>query len=381
MAHKVYFKNLDSIRFIAALMVFLQHAIRPAFDLLPFQHTFLHRVLWRLCDGSTGVSIFFVLSGFLITYLLISEHELGKGVSIRDFYVRRVLRIWPLYFLVIAFSFAVYPMLRSFVGVNTPLCSNVLYHLSFLSNFDVLHTEKTCGGNAAMSQSITWSVSIEEQFYLFWPLIFALLPRRLWLGSLVLVIAGSLFFRLLHHDDPHVLYFHTLSVLLDLGLGGLMAYGIKTSAGLRGLFERSGSAAHLSLFALAFCMMLSIDLFAQFPHGEAIGRLFTAGSFALLISAQALSRTDPPLGLGNWSFANRWGRYTYAIYLLHPIVITLLDALMRVLHLPKNNLFAWGISAVVAFLLTLALSKLSYMWYESRFLALKDRFTTIRTHP
>ena len=378
-APKVHFKNLDAIRFIAALMVFLQHAIRPAFTLLPFQDSLAYRILWRLCDGSTGVSIFFVLSGFLITYLLISEHELGKGISLRKFYLRRVLRIWPLYFAVIGFSFAVYPGLKSMMGLNTPLCSHVLFHLSFLSNFDVLRVERFCGGDAAMSQNITWSVSIEEQFYLVWPLIFGLLPKRLWAASLVLVIAGSLCFRVFHHDDPDVLYFHTFSVLVDLAIGGLMAYLIRTSAPLRNLFEQGGTGMHLFFGALALGLVLFIDRAFVLPFGEAIGRVFTATSFALLIAAQALMRTGDPLGLGRWRFADRWGRYTYGIYLLHPIVITLLNVLLRLAHVPKNNLAIWSASAAVAFGLTLALSKLSYTRFESRFLALKDRFTVVRT--
>src|SRR5690349_20307522 len=103
--NKIYFKNLDSIRFIAAMMVFLQHGISLSYRYLPIKNTVWEKLLNTISNGGTGVSIFFVLSGFLITYLLISEHELKTKISLKNFYIRRVLRIWPLYFLVVFFSF------------------------------------------------------------------------------------------------------------------------------------------------------------------------------------------------------------------------------------------------------------------------------------
>jgi len=94
---KVYFKNLDSIRFIAALIVFLGHAIYPSYKFLPIENTYIEKFLLTISDGGTGVSIFFVLSGFLITYLLISEHEIKSTISLKKFYIRRFLRTWPLW--------------------------------------------------------------------------------------------------------------------------------------------------------------------------------------------------------------------------------------------------------------------------------------------
>jgi peptidoglycan/LPS O-acetylase OafA/YrhL len=128
---KIYFKNLDSIRFIAALMVFLQHAVSPSYEYLPIKNTIWEKLLNIISSGGTGVSIFFVLSGFLITYLLISEYELNSKISIKYFYLRRVLRIWPLYFLVVAFSFLLYPFLKSLIGMNNPLGVKFSLSLNF----------------------------------------------------------------------------------------------------------------------------------------------------------------------------------------------------------------------------------------------------------
>jgi peptidoglycan/LPS O-acetylase OafA/YrhL len=362
-------------------MVFLQHGVLPAFQYLQIKNSFWDKLINTICDGTTGVSIFFVLSGFLITYLLISEYELDLKISLKNFYVRRILRIWPLYFLVVTFSFIIYPSLKSLFGVNNPLCSNIFYHLTFLSNFDVINILKHCPGNDAMSQNITWSVSIEEQFYAFWPLIFVVLPKRFWAYLILLVIAGSILFRIQNNYDSSIIYFHTFSVLVDLGIGGFMALLIKSNQKIRSFFETRSTWTHLTLFIISFCLLFWKDSLFSFQYGNAISRVFIALSFAFIIAAQAITKSRSRLNLGNFSFANKWGKYTYGIYLIHPIAITLLDVSIRLMHIPKNNfitLFSFG---VVAFLLTLFLSKTSYRYYESRFLLLKDKFTTIRTHP
>lgn len=377
---KLYFKNLDSIRFVAALMVFLSHAVSPSYKYLPIKNTIWEQLLNTISSGGTGVSIFFVLSGFLITYLLITEYELNLKISIKNFYIRRVLRIWPLFFLVVAFTFLIYPFLKSLIGMNNPLGSNFFYHLTFLSNFDVINIEKYCSGSDAMSQNITWSVSIEEQFYLFWPLIFVFLPKRLWVYSILLVIAGSIFFRIMNNNDEIVLSFHTFSVFLDLGIGGLMALLIKSNKKIRNFFENSSSKTHITLFILSFCLVFWTNTLFSFNYGIATSRIFISFSFALIISAQAITKRESKFNLGNMSFANKWGKYTYGIYLIHPIAITILDILVRAMHFPKTNFISLFFIGAVGFVFTLFLSKISFRYYESRFLSLKDKFTTIKTH-
>ena len=376
---KLYFKNLDSIRFIAALMVFLQHGVSPSYQYLPIKNTLWEKLLNTISNGGTGVSIFFVLSGFLITYLLIGEYELNSKISIKKFYIRRVLRIWPLYFLVVTFTFLIYPFLKSVIGINNPLGSNFLYHLTFLSNFDVLNIEKYCIGSDAMSQNITWSVSIEEQFYLFWPIIFVFFPKRLWIYSISLVILGSILFRVINYNDTVVLYFHTFSVLLDLGIGGLMAFLIKSNKNIRSFFENSATSTHISLFIFSFSLVFWRDSLFTFQYSNAISRVFISFSFAFIISAQAITKKESKFNLGNILFADKWGKYTYGIYLIHPIAIMVIEIFFRLLHFPKTNFIYLFSMGVVGFIFTLFLSKMSYRYYESKFLSLKDKFTTIHT--
>lgn len=377
---KVYFKNLDSIRFIAAFIVYFGHGFQPCFKYLPIKNTIWETLLNNMAYGGTGVSIFFVLSGFLITYLLISEYELNGKIALKKFYIRRVLRIWPLYYFVVAFSFIFYPFLKSLLGINNPLGSNIIYHLTFLSNFDVINVERFYPGIDALSQNITWSVSIEEQFYLFWPLLFVILPKRFWNLSVILIIAGSLYFRILHYNDKFVLYYHTFSVLLDLGIGGLAACLIKGNRRVRNFFEKTSTLTQLLFFIISFCLILWNTSIFSFKYGNATGRIFISLSFILIIASQAMTKSNSKLNLRNFSFANKWGKYTYGIYLLHPIVLTFLSIIVRVMHLPGSNFFTLFIMGVVGFILTLLLSKISYQYYESKFLLLKDKFETIKTH-
>lgn len=377
---KIYFKNLDAIRFLAAMMVFLGHAIAPAYVYLPIKNTVCEKILNLISNGGTGVSIFFVLSGFLITFLLLSEFELNKKISLKNFYIRRILRIWPLYFLVVSFSFIFYPFFKTIIGMNHPLKSIFLFHLFFLSNFDVINIENHWFGSGAMSQNITWSVSIEEQFYLFWPLIFAFLPRRYWLFSIFLVITGSIIFRIIHNNDPIVLYFHTFSVLLDLGIGGMMAYIIKSNVTIKTFFESCSTYTHLTLFIVTISLLYWNNNLFNFSYGHAIGRIFISLSFAVTITAQALTKSTSILNLQRLRFASNWGKYTFGIYLIHPIALTLIDPIVRTLHIPKDNFTTLFSIGIIGLFLTLFLSKLSYTYYESKFLVLKDKFATIKTH-
>ena len=361
-------------------MVFLQHGISTSFQYLPIQGTLWERLLHTISNGGIGVSIFFVLSGFLITYLLVSEHEISAKVSVRNFYIRRVLRIWPLYFLVVAISFLIYPIMKSMLGFSSPSVANIFLHLSFLSNFDVIRIEQFHPGQDVMSQNITWSVSIEEQFYLLWPLIFAFLPKRFWVHAIAFVIGGSLVFRILNQDNYHVLYFHTFSVLLDLGIGGMLAYLVKTNQSVRSFFEKTSGLQHLLFFFFSFLLIFYSDKIFSFDYGTAIGRVFISFSFALIIASQAVTKSKSRLNLHNFTFASKWGKYTYGIYLIHPLAITMCDVVARLVNFPLSSFISVFALGIAAFLLTLLLSKLSYDFYESKFLRLKDRFTTITTH-
>ena len=156
------FACLDGLRFICIAAVLWHHSpIKPQFA----EYDILGK-------GFLGVDFFFVLSGFLITTLLLREERKTGTFSIRKFYWRRILRIIPIYYLVVTFVVAI-TILK---GQTAEALEKAPYYYLFLSNF--LNDHLT-------NLSITWSLSVEEQFYLLWPALLMITPRR-WLGPVLL---------------------------------------------------------------------------------------------------------------------------------------------------------------------------------------------------
>ncbi len=125
-------------------------------------------------------------------------------------------------------------------------------YLAFLSNFDVIHVLKNCSDSYAMSQNITWSVSIEEQFYLIWPLLVVATPRR-FLGFVILVVFSiAEGFQLAHLDDDRILYFHSIPRFADLAMGGLFAYYSFSNLSFRTFFSKFSQTHQLILFITIF---------------------------------------------------------------------------------------------------------------------------------
>ena len=373
---KYYFWNLESIRFIAVMMVFCQHGFYNSIAYLNIEGTFLERILQLICDGGIGVSIFFVLSGFLITYLLVSEYEQQQKISISKFYIRRILRIWPLFFIVICFSFFIYPNLKELFGYSSPKFYNWLYHVTFLSNFDILRIQRDHFGSDALINNITWSVSIEEQFYLFWPLLF-LLNKRFWLSAIITMITFSLTFRIINHQDSLILYFHTFSVLIDLAVGALFAYLVIFNKRVRNFFIKSNTPEHAILFVCSFGLLFYIHYFYS-PLQTAILRLASALIFGAIISAQALTQNNSILNLEKLRVAAFFGKYTYGIYLLHPIGLLLVDVSLRVMGFTTHNFLTSISVGLLGLAITLVMSMLSHHYFELPFLKLKDKFSIVR---
>lgn len=359
------------------MMVYCQHGFYKSIAYLNIQGTNLERVLFLICDGGIGVSIFFVLSGFLITYLLISEYEQQGGISISKFYIRRVLRIWPLFFIVICFSFCVYPYLKEVLGFSSPKFYNWLYHITFLSNFDILHIQKDHYGSDALINNITWSVSIEEQFYLFWPLLF-LVKKKYWLPIIVSLILFSLIFRAINYQDSIVLYFHTFAVLIDLAAGALFAYLIKSNERVRTFFMKTDTAQHAILFVSCLALLFYIHYFSSFRMGDAVFRLVTAFIFGAIISAQALTQNNSIFNLGRLKLATFLGKYTYGIYLLHPIALLVVDISLRLMGMGTDNFIMSFSAALLGLIITLLMSMFSYNYFELPFLKLKERFSIVK---
>ncbi|MFW5768071.1 MAG: acyltransferase family protein, partial [Bacteroidota bacterium] len=226
---RIYFPYLDVIRFVAAFMIIVYHgyeAWRSWFGEVGFlsagtytELTGFGKLVNRFLGNlELGVDIFFLLSGFLITYILLKEKEKHGKINIKNFIIRRTLRIWPLYFLLIAIA----PFLVSWLNVAEP---NYLANALFVNNFHAIQTGKWTYPFAHF-----WSICIEEHFYLVWPFIIAFVPRRYLLKLFVSLILVSIAFRMyasINMEYPwFAIYLHTLSRMdvLIIGSAGALFY-------------------------------------------------------------------------------------------------------------------------------------------------------------
>ena len=226
---RFYQPELDGLRFYAFLGVFVYHTLpqQPAF------YRGLHLPLPSLwaavaISGASGVDLFFALSAFLITALLLRERQQTGGISLRLFYIRRILRIWPLYFLVLAVAVV---LAHTVPGQSLPWYYVVGY-LLFVGNWI-----NVAFGHPLSVCAPLWTVSIEEQFYLVWPLLMKILGRR---GMIIAAVVAFLLATLsqigvvLAGLSPGYIYYGSFSRSGSLALGILLALFADRLPGLTG---------------------------------------------------------------------------------------------------------------------------------------------------
>ncbi len=370
LSNTVYFPSLNGLRFIAAALVFIHHfphikCVRDTGFVL--KNSFLQTL------GGTGVTLFFVLSGFLITYLLLSEHQQINTIDIKKFYVRRLLRIWPLYFLILA----VYLLYGHFSHELSPdfFKLQLALYLFFLPN--VAHTIFASGGFPMQ----LWSVGSEEQFYLFYPWLLKYFRTNiiyyLCITPLVFIaIRGLLLYVILHYPAYN---WHGVSVfqfLFDfsnafridcMAVGGLFAYLLFTQHKL--LTVVYSTAAQYIAYAIILVLVATSFKLPLIYH-TVFSVLF--GSIILNLA----SNKNSLLSLEN-VFFNHLGKLSYGLYMIHSFVLHITDVYFQ-RYLTLNNGYATvGVTFVVTFIITIALAQLSYSYFETPFLKFKHKFSII----
>lgn len=366
---KIFFPHLDGLRFFSYAAVFLFHVWLLLFDRYRITGTTEKILKFLFQNGEVGVNFFFVLSGFLITYLLIEEKRITGKIHVTNFYMRRILRIWPLFYLMVIFGLVVYPQLKTLMGESDFKVANPWTYFVFLNNFDFLKH-----GAPAMI-SILWSVAIEEQFYLCWPLILALVPLKKQPWVFYIIIAGSLIFRSFHVHDERVLLFNTFAVIGDMAMGGLMAYLIIFHDGFKKSVEHLPKLLIALIYVLAFTLLFfRKDIFqGSFVIFE---RLCFAIVFGSIILEQNFSNHSF-WKLGNYRRISQLGIYTYGLYCIHVSSLTFVEIALRKIGLNMANPAVLLLTGAIAFFVAIGLAWLSYHYFEKRFLKLKDKFAFI----
>jgi peptidoglycan/LPS O-acetylase OafA/YrhL len=329
-----------------------------------------HVTQW-LGFGWCGVDLFFVLSGFLITGILIDTKETAH--AFRNFYARRVLRIFPLYYLTLIVYFHVLPAAaRLLSGFHRFQRTEELWYWLYVCNWS------PSIGTAHALLTHLWSLSIEEQFYLFWPLLVFTLSRRsvgrLCAAVIVLTPCLRLGYLLTVVGGGSLLYRITLFRIDTLAFGALCALLVRDPGRLRLAMQ----ARPILLAAAGIGLAASIAIggtSSYLPPMNVIGFTSLAILFAYFIlwaiaggaGLRAVLRSGPLRSIG---------KYSYAMYIFHVPIVALLrraSDLARTLNpLAFGTLLAVEIAAAAA--LSYAAGFISWRLFENRFLQLKSRF-------
>jgi peptidoglycan/LPS O-acetylase OafA/YrhL len=362
---RFYQPELDGLRFYAFLGVFAFHA-------LPEQPVFYRSLhlplpsLWAAVvkSGASGVDLFFTLSAFLITSLLLRERRQTGGISLRSFYMRRILRIWPLYFGVLAVAVV---LAHTVPGQSLPwyYLAGYLLFVGNWMNAALGHLMSVCGP--------LWTVSIEEQFYLVWPVVMKKLGRR---GMIVAAVVTFMLATLsqigvaLAGLSGGYIYYGSISRSGSLALGILLALFADRLPDLTRGIRRLLLAAGLTGWIAA--SMWLIDQPGPVDMRSVLGRLVISLGAVLILYSCLGSRSR--LVRSDWVV--RLGKVSYGLYMLHFIALLLVIDLLH----PS---WGWKLLATkaLALALTVVLAWASYRWIESPFLRLKDRFATVLSRP
>lgn len=347
-----YYTELDGVRTIAAFMVMFLHY----FNGHPLSGNIIFATFQRLIPfGQGGVTLFFVLSGFLITRILLSAKE--KKYYFRNFYVRRILRIFPLYFL---FLFIFYLTFSYFHNSATPVFSKQLWYWLYVQN--ISDTFKL----GAVGPSHFWSLAIEEQFYLFWPLVILITPNKRLFQIIMLIILGSNIIRVIMVNNDYEVFYFTLTRMDELALGSLIAaFEFKNIDFLR------RKRVYLVGSILFLSLMVSLKLL--FPeYGTKWIQivkypLMSLFSFMFILYVMSVSERSILKRFMNTKILRHLGKISYGLYVYHPISFMLIDRLYDGQSFIANFVLSFGMAITI--------SHFSYILFENQFLKLKSRFT------
>ncbi len=368
--HGAHMVVLDGVRGVAIVMVLCVHFIgdSPAY-------TGFGRAMVKLANyGIWGVDLFFVLSGFLITGLLYDSKR--SAHYFRDFYVRRTLRIFPLYYGVLAVLFIVLPALQAHYPASLTECARHQAWLWLYASNAYLAIHRAW---ALPYVGHFWSLAVEEQFYLLWPIVVLSFGRRSLLGIcvaasvLALVLRSVLSFR---GDDDVAQVVLTPCRFDALCIGGFLALAVR-SVGL----ERVGRMARSTLGPLlSLVLLLSVWNALRASLTSVVlplrGTLIAATFGALLITSLAAQPGSVLSRLLRGPVICFLGTRSYGIYVFHGIIAywmryhtAVLDALTKKIGSDAAML----VEAVVGVGVSILVAATSYELFEKHFLRLKDR--------
>ena len=366
-AKRFYRPELDLLRFGAFLIIFVHHSFP-----IPAGSGLANRLLETVKEGSAlGVPLFFFLSAYLITELLLREKEKTGAISLKSFYIRRVLRIWPLYFGALALTVAI-SLFSSTTSIRHVSPEAILAFLFFRGNWWF-----GMGKPDLLYFGVLWSITVEEQFYLILPLLARSVSKRTLAytsGAIWLAAQGFTWYaaavwgmgsRYLRTNSMTVFQYFALGILACLFLDHAIPQRTKAYRSLMGI-------AGVFLFYWGEWLFRVIAI----PGREIPSHVLAEFSInAVGVSMIFFAILGVRLGSVGGALAHL-GRLSYGLYVFHFAIAFTVRQLAVGMGIHRNLvLLDWGISLP----LTIGAAQLSYLYFESPFLRLKERFEVIKS--
>jgi peptidoglycan/LPS O-acetylase OafA/YrhL len=357
---RFYRPELDVLRFVAFLIVYLTHTI-PDGPGSP-------RWVLALSNATGfGVQVFFALSAYLITELLTSEKHITGSLNAPAFYARRILRIWPLYFFALGAGF-LFSRLHPAGAIPVPALAA---YLLLVGNW---YTSRY--GYLAFAIGPLWTISVEEQFYLLLPMLVRYLTRR---NLAIVCCAGWACSQivLISLCARHVLFEPTIwtNSLVQLQY---FALGAGVSLFLNGSAPKISGSLRGLMIGSAFLLLFAADFVLNPDRTDGLTSVAHTYPEMLLVGVAV---TLMLVGFLNWSFFDGWrrvrylGKISYGLYVYHlPCLTVVSKIVVRLMgHDSPLAVFALGLP------LTIGIAAISYRYFESPFLRLKERFEIVKS--
>lgn len=357
---QVYLPGLNGLRAIAAIAVVISH-VTNMLNWFGLENK-INNEVYNYKFGEYGVTIFFTLSGFLITFLILKEKESIGTVRIKDFYIRRILRIWPLYYLILIISIITILIFKvSFITESIP------YYVFLAANVPfILHTTLPLLAHY-------WSLGVEEQFYLVFPTL-AKLPNRkiltysfffivLYFGIKLLIyfIQKTTGKQFMVYEAIMVLRFHIMAV----GVVSAILYYYKNK-----FFMFITTHKVVQMLSWLCVVLLLIN---KFHISSVINHEFISLVAVCLIMGQITRSSFINLENKIFDFI---GKISYGIYVIHMVLILYLSSLFGKL---SNSVFNYILVYLTVLACTIFFSWISYEFFEKKFLKMKEKYSTVRS--
>lgn len=349
----IYYKNLDGLRGIAAISVLVFHFF--SFEITNYVESDIYKKITEL--GQHGVSLFFVLSGFVITRILINNKNDSNYFS--SFYKRRALRIFPLYYGFLIFWFFVMPFILEGTNVDIIPISNQIPTYLYLQNFQWL-TGLTQSGVPGHY----WSLAVEEHFYLVWPLIVYILPTRFLQSTIIIIIILTIPLKYFLLEKGVIINKITPARFDQILLGALLAFFEfkRYFAENKVLIKK---ILFFSLCLVAILVLLILGLKSIYPNIKELlkynilGLLFFAFiGFLILYNNKHLINDFLTSNMMQYL-----GKISYGIYVWHIFVLKFITKFM--------NTKIIMIDLILSIIITIVISHVSYNYFEKLFLKFK----------